>query len=123
MAWRAGLWPAGRLLQTPGLKCMRHFIIIQQIYEINVTTKFQKVVVLWHVLIESQQKKNIKIGSVVFKISSFEILTTTSQHSLQTLTNLQFLAYPQGKILSIWKPKLRHKNLILDQNENVTQKI
>jgi len=94
MAWRAGLWPAGRLLQTPGLKCMRHFIIIQQIYEINVTTKFQKVVVLWHVLIESQQKKNIKIGSVVFKISSFEILTTTSQHSLQTLTNLQFFAYP-----------------------------
>jgi len=46
------------------------------------------------------KKRIIKIGSVVFKLWSFENLATTSWRSLSTETNLQFSAYTQGKRLS-----------------------
>jgi len=43
------------------------------------------------------KKRTIKIGSLVFKISPFEILVTIRWRSLPTWTNLQFLAYTQGE--------------------------
>jgi len=82
---------------------LRHFIIIQQIYDKIVTTvsEFNDSSLCYRrAKVNHNKKRIIKIGSVVFKISLFEILVPTSWCSLLALTNLQFLAYTQGKKLS-----------------------